>query len=114
VGGASSGGLAPSRHRPFARLTQPAAAHRPLRCAAEWPEPAGEPALAGRCFDPVLGGIGRGAVISLRPALACWLWLPRYPTGVMVSDANMAALPLTAHNFHNDWNCTLAAQSNRR
>lgn len=37
-----------------------------------------------------------------------------YPTGVKISDADMAALPLTPHDFHGDWNYTLAAQSNPR
>lgn len=27
-----------------------------------------------------------------------------YPTGIGVGDAEMAALPLTRHNFHGDWN----------
>ncbi len=27
-----------------------------------------------------------------------------YPTGVNVSDAHMAALPLTRHALHGDWN----------
>jgi DDE family transposase len=31
----------------------------------------------------------------------------RYPTGVTVSDAAMAALPLGRHGFHGDWNHTL-------
>ena len=30
-----------------------------------------------------------------------------YPTGVKVSDQEMAALPITRHDFRNDWNCTL-------
>jgi hypothetical protein len=30
-----------------------------------------------------------------------------YPTGVKVSDQQMAALPITRHHFHNDWNYTL-------
>jgi hypothetical protein len=30
-----------------------------------------------------------------------------YPTGVKVSDAQMAALPVTHHGFHGDWNYTL-------
>ena len=32
-----------------------------------------------------------------------------YPTGVKISDAEMAALPLTPHQWHGDWNYTLAA-----
>ncbi len=34
-----------------------------------------------------------------------------YPTGVEVSDAQIAALPMTRHRFHGDWNYTLAPQS---
>lgn len=30
-----------------------------------------------------------------------------YPTGIKISDAQMAALPLTRHEFHGDWNYTL-------
>jgi hypothetical protein len=32
-----------------------------------------------------------------------------YPTGVRVSDAQLAALPLTRHDWHGDWNYTLRA-----
>jgi hypothetical protein len=40
-----------------------------------------------------------------------------YETGVKVSDEELAALPLTRHDFHGDWNYTLTpatAQSNVR
>jgi len=30
-----------------------------------------------------------------------------YDTGVKISDAQMDALPLTRHDWHGDWNCTL-------
>jgi hypothetical protein len=30
-----------------------------------------------------------------------------YPTGIRISDAQMAALPITRHDFHSDWNYTL-------
>ena len=30
-----------------------------------------------------------------------------YPTGVTISDEQMAALPLTRHDWHGDWNYTL-------
>jgi hypothetical protein len=30
-----------------------------------------------------------------------------YPTGVQISDARMAALPIARHGFHGDWNYTL-------
>ena len=30
-----------------------------------------------------------------------------YPTGVKVSDQQMAALPITRHDFHGDWNYCL-------
>ena len=33
-----------------------------------------------------------------------------YPTGVQVSDDEMAALPITRHRFHGDWNYTLHPQ----
>ena len=30
-----------------------------------------------------------------------------YPAGIKISDRQMAALPLTRHDFHGDWNYTL-------
>ena len=30
-----------------------------------------------------------------------------YPTGVRITDAQMAALPLDRHDFHGEWNYTL-------
>ena len=30
-----------------------------------------------------------------------------YPTGIKISDAQLAALPITRHDFHGDWNYTL-------
>ena len=35
-----------------------------------------------------------------------------YPKDVKVSDAEFAALPLTPHDFHGEWNYTIDAQSN--
>jgi len=32
-----------------------------------------------------------------------------YPAGIQISDAQMAALPLTRHHWHGDWNYTLSA-----
>ena len=32
-----------------------------------------------------------------------------YPAGIQISDAQMAALPLTRHDWHGDWNYTLCA-----
>jgi hypothetical protein len=34
-----------------------------------------------------------------------------YPAGIKVSDAQMAALPVTRHGFHGDWNYTLHPQA---
>ena len=34
-----------------------------------------------------------------------------YPTGVKISDAELAAVPLAPHDFHGDWNYTITAQS---
>jgi len=36
-----------------------------------------------------------------------------YPTGIRISDAQMAALPVTRHTFHGDWNYTLHPSSHR-
>ena len=30
-----------------------------------------------------------------------------YPTGVKVTDAELAAVPLSPHEWHGDWNYTL-------
>jgi hypothetical protein len=30
-----------------------------------------------------------------------------YPTGIKITDAELAALPLHPHDFHGDWNYTL-------
>jgi hypothetical protein len=32
----------------------------------------------------------------------------KYPKGVEVSDLSMAAVNLTRHSFHGDWNCTIS------
>jgi hypothetical protein len=34
-----------------------------------------------------------------------------YPTGVKISDAALAAVPLVPHQWHGDWNYTITAQS---
>jgi hypothetical protein len=34
-----------------------------------------------------------------------------YPTGVKISDAELAAVPLVAHDWHGEWNYTINAQS---
>ncbi|GLL08829.1 ISAzo13 family transposase [Dactylosporangium matsuzakiense] len=34
-----------------------------------------------------------------------------YPTGIQISDARMAALPIARHTFHGDWNYTLHPQT---
>ena len=34
-----------------------------------------------------------------------------YPTGVKITDKELAALPLRAHNWHGEWNYTLTPQS---
>ena len=31
----------------------------------------------------------------------------QYPTGIQISDLAIAALPITSHHFHGDWNNTL-------
>jgi hypothetical protein len=36
-----------------------------------------------------------------------------YETGTRVSDAELAAVPLTAHDFHGDWNYTIAQSESR-
>ena len=35
-----------------------------------------------------------------------------YPTGVKITDAQLAALPIQPHHWHGEWNYTLDAQSN--
>ena len=41
----------------------------------------------------------------------CELDLYTYPAGIKVSDADMAAVNLTAHNFHGDWNYTVTPKA---
>jgi len=36
-----------------------------------------------------------------------------YETGTKVSDAELAAVPLTRHDFHGDWNYTIAPSNSR-
>jgi hypothetical protein len=36
-----------------------------------------------------------------------------YPTGVKISDAELAAVPLDPHDFHGEWNYTITAQSDQ-
>ena len=38
----------------------------------------------------------------------------RYPDGVTVTDAQMAAVRLGRHEFHGDWNYTIHPTSQRR
>jgi transposase len=35
-----------------------------------------------------------------------------YPKGIRISDAELAAVPLTKHDFHGEWNYTINAHSN--
>ena len=37
----------------------------------------------------------------------------RYETGVKVSDEELATVPLTRHDFHGDWNYTIAHSNSR-
>ena len=34
-----------------------------------------------------------------------------YPKGIVVSDAEMAAINITRHDFHGEWNYTIAPDS---
>ena len=35
-----------------------------------------------------------------------------YPTGVKITNKQLAAVPLEPHEFHGEWNYTITAQSN--
>jgi transposase len=35
-----------------------------------------------------------------------------YPTGIKITDTELAAVPLTPHDFHGEWNYTINAQTN--
>jgi hypothetical protein len=35
-----------------------------------------------------------------------------YPTGVKITNKELAAVPLDPHKFHGEWNYTITAQSN--
>jgi hypothetical protein len=39
--------------------------------------------------------------------------LNTYETGTKVSDADLAAIPLSRHDFHGDWNYTIAHSNSR-
>jgi len=39
--------------------------------------------------------------------IQCVLDTSPYPTGIKYTDTDVAALPLTRHDFHPDWNYTL-------
>ena len=34
-----------------------------------------------------------------------------YPTGVKISDTELAAVPINPHDFHGEWSYTLNAQT---
>ena len=34
-----------------------------------------------------------------------------YPTGVKISDTELAAVPINPHDFHGEWNYTINAQT---
>jgi hypothetical protein len=34
-----------------------------------------------------------------------------YPTGIKITDKQLAAVPLDPHDFHGEWNYTINAQS---
>ena len=36
-----------------------------------------------------------------------------YPTGIRISDTEMAALPIERHEFHGEWNCTLTPRKSQ-
>jgi len=33
-----------------------------------------------------------------------------YPTGIKVTDAELAAVPITRHSFHGEWNYTITGE----
>jgi hypothetical protein len=39
----------------------------------------------------------------------CQLDTNTYPKGITISDAEMAALNITRHDFHGEWNYTLCS-----
>jgi Rhodopirellula transposase DDE domain len=70
----------------------------------------GRPLTSYRTIIELIGATTTkaGLTIGARPDTE---W---YPTGVKITDAQLAALPLQPHDFHGDWNYTLTAQSNQR
>jgi hypothetical protein len=70
----------------------------------------GRPLTSYRTIIELIGATTTkaGLTIGARPDTE---W---YPTGVNITDAQLAALPLQPHDFHGDWNYTLTAQSNQR
>ncbi len=45
--------------------------------------------------------------MRLLAGTACELNTKRYPTGIKVSDAEMAGLNITGDDFHPEWNYTI-------
>ena len=66
--------------------------------------------------------VGKGELVSLIGAthsrsglrVRTELDRSRYPDGVTVTDAQMATVRLNRHEFHGDWNYTIAPTAKRR
>jgi hypoxanthine-guanine phosphoribosyltransferase len=66
---------------------------------------------AGR--EVLLIGVLKGAVFFMADLMRqltvpCELDTNRYPTGISVADADMAALNITRADFHGEWNYTIS------
>jgi len=61
-------------------------------------------------YEVIVSLIG-ATTTSTGLAVHCQLDESQYPTGVKVSDEEMAALAITKHDFHGDWNYTISPRT---
>jgi hypothetical protein len=63
----------------------------------------GQPLVSREAIVSLIGSTTTRAGLIVRAALDT----ERYPTGIKVSDEELAAVQLTPHEFHGDWNYTI-------
>ena len=69
----------------------------------------GQPLVSHRAIVSLIGGTTTRAGLIVRAALDT----ERYETGIKVSDEELAAVQLTPHEFHGDWNYTIKPRKRR-
>ena len=66
----------------------------------------GKPLVSREVIVSLIGSTTTRAGLTVRAALDT----ERYETGIKVSDEELAAVQLTPHQFHGDWNYTIKAR----